>query len=108
MSTIHIRLSLALLGAALSTAALTASLTAYAQTAPAVPPVPKSKSMQELLDSSKPGDWRTLDPARTLYMDFAAGRVVIELAPDFAPAHVANIRALAKGRYWDGLSINRS
>jgi len=68
----------------------------------------KPKSMQELLDASKPSDWRTLDPLRTLYLELATGRVVIELAPDFAPAHVANIRTLAHEHYWDGLSINRS
>ncbi len=73
------------------------------KTAPAKP-----ASMQELLDASKPADWRTLDPANTLYLDLASGRVVIELAPDFAPAHVANIRTLAHEHYWDGLSINRS
>ena len=89
----------------LSVALLTTALSASAQTSPGAP---AAKSMQELLDESKPGDWRALDPARTLYMDLAAGRVVIELAPDFAPAHVGNIRAMAKGRYWDGLSINRA
>lgn len=68
----------------------------------------KPKSMQELLDASKPGDWRALDPANTVYLDLAAGRVVIELAPAFAPAHVANIRTLAHEGYWNGLSINRS
>jgi peptidylprolyl isomerase len=68
----------------------------------------KPKSTQELLDASRPADWRTLDPASTLYLDLASGRVVIELAPDFAPAHVANIRTLAHEHYWDGLSINRS
>lgn len=109
MSPIRIRLSPASLRTALLSAALsTTAFTATAQTAPAEPSAPKYRSTQELLDSSKPGDWRALDPARTLYMDLATGRVVIELAPDFAPAHVANIRALAKGRYWDGLSINRS
>jgi peptidylprolyl isomerase len=68
----------------------------------------KPKSMQELLDASKPSDWRTLDPANTLYLELATGRVVIELAPGFAPAHVASIRTLAHEHYWDGLSINRS
>lgn len=68
----------------------------------------KPKSMQDILDASKPGDWRALDPANTIYLDLAAGRVVIELAPTFAPAHVANIRALAHEGYWNGLSINRS
>jgi peptidylprolyl isomerase len=75
-------------------------------TAPAAPAKPKS--MQELLDASASADWRTLDPANTLYLDMAAGRVVIELAPGFAPAHVGNIRTLAHEGYWNGLSINRS
>src|SRR6476661_1780979 len=76
--------------------------------APAKPAPAKPVSMQGLLDSSKPSDWRSLDPANTLYLDLASGRVVIELAPDFAPAHVANIRAFAHEGYWNGLSINRS
>ena len=69
-------------------------------------PAPKSPS--ELLAASQPSDWRTLDPDHTLYMQLPAGRVVIELAPRFAPEHVANIRTLARGHYWDGLSIYRS
>jgi peptidylprolyl isomerase len=68
----------------------------------------KPKSMQEILDATQPADWRTLDPANTLYLDLASGRVVMELAPGFAPAHVENIRTLAKEGYWNGLSINRS
>ncbi|MCW5582215.1 MAG: peptidylprolyl isomerase, partial [Luteimonas sp.] len=36
---------------------------------------------QEILEASAPADWRTLDPANTLYMDLPTGRVVIELAP---------------------------
>jgi peptidylprolyl isomerase len=35
------------------------------------------------------------------------GRVVIELTPNFAPLHVANIKTLARARYFDGLSIIR-
>ena len=68
----------------------------------------KPRSMQEILDATKPTDWRALDPRDTLYLNLPRGRVVIELAPDFAPAHVANIRALARNNYWNGLSINRS
>src|SRR5690606_8870469 len=68
----------------------------------------KPKSTQELLDSSQASDWRPLDPARTLYLELASGRVVIELAPAFAPQHVANIRTLAHEGYWNGMSINRS
>jgi peptidylprolyl isomerase len=93
----------ALLSACVMVVATTASLAAT----PTKPPV-KPKSMQELLDASQSSDWRTPDPASTLYLDLATGRVIIELAPDFAPAHVANIRTLAHEHYWDGLSINRS
>lgn len=88
------------------TAALFAAATAFAQQPPAAPA--KARSMQEILDASAPADWRDLDPANTLYVELDSGRVVIELAPHAAPEHVANIRALAKGRYWDGLSINRA
>ena len=42
---------------------------------------PKGPTMAEVLAASKPGDWRPLDPENTLYMELAAGRVVIELAP---------------------------
>lgn len=65
-------------------------------------------SVQQILDASSASDWRTPDPDNTLYMDLGAGRVVIELAPQFAPEHVANIRTLAKEGFWDGLSIYRS
>ena len=33
--------------------------------------------------------------------------MVIQLAPQFAPVHVANIRALARARWWDGAAIYR-
>lgn len=68
----------------------------------------KPRSMQEILDASKPSDWRTPDAKNLVYLDLDSGRVLIELAPSFAPAHVANIRALAKNGYWNGMSINRS
>ena len=89
----------------LSACLLLAATASVAATHPA--PV-KPRSMQDLLEGSKPSDWRLLDPANTLYLDLAAGRVIIELAPRFAPAHVANIRTLAHEHYWDGLTINRS
>lgn len=64
--------------------------------------------MQEVLAGSKPADWRPLDPENTLYLELPAGRVVIELATDFAPRHVANIRTLTRERYFDGLAIVRA
>lgn len=73
----------------------------------AAAPAPKALTMQDVLDQSSASDWRKLDPGHTLYLELDGGRVVIELAPEFAPAHVANILALAKAGYFDGLSINR-
>ena len=73
---------------------------ATAQAAPA-------PGMTQVLAASKPSDWRPLDPENTVYMELPAGRVVIELAPAFAPVHVRNIKKLAKAGYFDGLAIIR-
>lgn len=51
--------------------------------------------------------WRTLDPDDTLYVTLPQGRVVIELAPQFAPRYVANIRKLVRQGFFDGLPIFR-
>lgn len=61
----------------------------------------------EILASSKPDDWRTPDAENTLYLEFATNRVVIEFAPAFAPRHVANVKALSREHYYDGLAILR-
>jgi cyclophilin family peptidyl-prolyl cis-trans isomerase len=67
----------------------------------------KPLSMPEILKASSPADWRPLDPNNTLYVEFPAGRVVIELAPAFAPLHVANIKTLARAGYFNGLAVVR-
>ena len=87
---------------------LALALLACASTACASDAATKPVTAKQLLDASQPGDWRTPDPANVLYMELASGRVVIELAPRFAPEHVANLRTLAHEHYWDGLSIYRS
>jgi peptidylprolyl isomerase len=68
----------------------------------------KHPSMADVLASSKPEDWRPLDPENTLYVELATGRVIIELAPTFAPKHVANVKALTREHYFDGLAIVRA
>ncbi len=68
---------------------------------------PKPRSMAEILAASKPGDWRSLDPENTLYIELPTGRVVVELAPEFAPNHVANVKALAREHYYDALAVVR-
>jgi peptidylprolyl isomerase len=54
-----------------------------------------------------PSEWRALDPENTLYMELDVGRVVIELAPQFAPNHVENIKTLVRENYFDNQRINR-
>jgi peptidylprolyl isomerase len=71
-------------------------------------PQGKALTMAGVLADSLPGDWRPLDPENTLYLELTGGRVVIELAPLFAPNHVANVKALAREHYFDGLAIVRS
>ncbi len=66
------------------------------------------RSAQQILEASPDSDWRTPDPANLLYMNLPGGRVVIELAPAFAPQHVANIQTLAHEHFWDGESIYRA
>jgi peptidylprolyl isomerase len=74
----------------------------------AAQPAAPARTMADILEASKPADWRSPDPENTLYLELAAGRVVIELAPEFAPRHAANIRTLVRGKYFDGLAITRS
>ncbi|WP_051278117.1 peptidylprolyl isomerase [Solimonas flava] len=66
-----------------------------------------SRTLQQVLDATQPSDWRPLDADHALLLELPAGRVVIELAPAFAPAHVANLKTLVRARYFDGLAILR-
>ena len=47
------------------------------------------------------------DAENTLYIDVPAGRVVIEMRPDLAPKHVAQIKALARRGFYDGVPFHR-
>jgi len=72
--------------------------------APAAP----ARTAAQVLEASRPADWRPLDPDNTLLMTLPQGEVIIELAPRFAPRHVANLRTLAHEGYFDGLAILRA
>jgi cyclophilin family peptidyl-prolyl cis-trans isomerase len=71
-------------------------------------PLPPKPSVADVVKASKPAEWRTVDPDNTLVMEIPSGRVVIEMAPSFAPNHVKNIKALVREHYFDGLAIIRS
>jgi len=83
------------------------ALSASAATAPAQGQA-AARSLGEILEQSPASDWRAVDPENTLYLELPGGRVIIELAPDYAPNHAANIRALARAHYFDGAAIVRS
>ena len=68
----------------------------------------KPQTSSDVIAASKPLDWHALDPQQTLYLDLPKGRVVIELAPEFAPNHVKNIKTLVAEKYFDGLKILRA
>lgn len=74
----------------------------------AAKPLAEKPTVADLVKASKASDWRPIDPDNTVYMDLPGGRVVIELAPDFAPNHVANVKTLARDKYFDGLAVIRS
>jgi peptidylprolyl isomerase len=83
-------------------AAIWASLTPVAVAA-----VPL-QTPEAVLAAAPAADWQALDPAQTLYMDLPNGRVVIQLAPGFAPKTITNIKQLVARRYFDNSAIVRS
>jgi peptidylprolyl isomerase len=77
---------------------------AFAADAPPQPPVTPAAVVVQAPASA----WRAIAPDTLLVMTLEGGkRIVIQLAPRFAPAHAANIRALARAGWWDGESIYR-
>jgi peptidylprolyl isomerase len=50
---------------------------------------------------------KAADLENTLYLDLPAGRVVIELLPNVAPATAARIKELARAHFYDGLKFHR-
>ena len=82
------------------------ALTAAASPEPAPPPPLKSPG--EAVKAAKPSDWSEIPASDLMVMDLAGGkRVVIQLAPIFAPVHVANIRTMARSGYWSKATIYR-
>jgi peptidylprolyl isomerase len=71
-------------------------------------PAKKLPTPTDIVGAAPASAWKTIPADDLLVMDLAnGGRIVIQLAPDFAPVHVANIKALARGNYWNGASVYR-
>ena len=73
-------------------------------------PVPTvgAREPSEVLAASAAADWAPIADEDLLVMELGdGGRVVIQLAPGFAPVHVANVRAFARGGWWNNSTIYR-
>jgi len=74
-----------------------------AAAAPAKLPTPN-----DIVASAPASAWKAIPADDLLVLDLTnGGRIVVQLAPAFAPLHVANIKALARGHYWEGATIYR-
>lgn len=54
-----------------------------------------------------PEDWRVLNPENALIYETTKGRIIVELAPEMAPNHVARVKMLAREGFYNGLSFHR-
>jgi len=76
-------------------------------------PVPNTTEPSEVVANSTAADWRAIDPENLIVMELAGangnsgGEVIIELAPDFAPVHIANMRRFARAGWWNNATIYR-
>ncbi len=83
-----------------------AAVQAAAVQAAAAPPKPLTPN--DIVAKAPAAAWRTMPADDLLVIDLkAGGRIVVQLAPEFAPVHVANIRALARANWWDGAAVYR-
>lgn len=86
---------------------LTVATIALAATAANADALKDKPQTADILAQAGPDDWATLDPENTLYIELASGRVVVALFPALAPGHVAQVKALARQGFYDGLSFYR-
>src|SRR5690606_21108681 len=54
-----------------------------------------------------PADWRTPDPENLLVLETSKGRIIVEMVPQLAPAHVARVRELTRAGLYDGRKFFR-
>nr|WP_218015965.1 peptidylprolyl isomerase [Neokomagataea thailandica] len=83
----------------LFTAFLLSSVTAHAVAA----------SPADIISHAPDSAWRTIPPEQLLLMTMSNGQhIIIALAPDFAPIHVANVIHLTRAHAWDSGAIIRT
>ncbi len=77
-----------------------------AMAAPAAAQAPAAKSPAAPAAPSA-GDWRTPNPDDLLVIDTNKGRIIVEMLPEVAPAHVQRVKELARAGFYDGRTFFR-
>ena len=96
-------LKIALLAMSIAAALATGQVSAKSKDADKPAPSP-----QDIVDAAPAGTWRDIPADDLVVMTLADGsEVIYQLAPDFAPVHVANIRQLVRSGYFNGAVILR-
>ncbi len=67
----------------------------------------EKRTAAEIVEQAAPEDWRVLDQKDLLYIELDRGTVIVALSPSLAQAHVKQMRALAREKFYDGLSFYR-
>src|SRR5438874_9308629 len=71
-------------------------------------PAKKLPTPNDIVAAAPARAWKTIPADDLMVIDLRnGGRVVIQLAPAFAPVHVANVKALARSNFWSGASVYR-
>ncbi|MDC7694023.1 peptidylprolyl isomerase [Asticcacaulis sp. DXS10W] len=69
----------------------------------------KPVTPSSVLEAAPATAWKDIAAEDLMVMTLADGsKVVVQLASTFSPQHVANVRAFARARWWDGSAIIRS
>jgi peptidylprolyl isomerase len=89
------------------TALLAATALVLATSAQAA--APKSAPVAAVPEPGAPTatDWRTPDPDNLLVIDTNKGRIIVELSPEVAPAHVVRVKELARAGVYDNRTFFR-
>jgi peptidylprolyl isomerase len=71
-------------------------------------PAPKLPTPNDIVAQAPASAWKTIPADDLMVIDLKnGGHIVVQLAPAFAPVHVANIKILARGGYWNGATVYR-
>jgi peptidylprolyl isomerase len=85
-----------------------ALLTAFVTAQPGAEEVAEPlRSPYAIIEQAKETSWRDIDLKNTLVLTLESGEVVIELAPQFAPRHVANTKQLVRQGFYRGMNFYR-